>query len=1182
MLIVESYSFGKSFVYYAKCSIQKITMKTLGIDLGVNSLGWAIIDQEKPSKKGVISASGVRIFKEGVDNLGQGEREMSPNAARRMARQRRRQGFRRKLRKNRTLDLLHKHGMSPGSAQDLKDEPQKFTEWFKLNPYQLRHEGLTRVLSPLEFGRAIYHIAQRRGFQSNSRQALAAEASEKSKIMEGAADKPGITTLAAKLEETGQTLGSYLHGLYPAHGAPFEYKDERIRNRWTSRRMYIDEFERLWTVQSSFDSKRYTFELREKLGGRKRQKPSEESKEIYQHDGELFFQRPLKSQKSTIGKCSFERSKPRMPKSHPLFEEARAWQFINTILVDGEMLVEQHRQKAWLWLRSKDKAPKFAQLRRHLKLADAYLNFNYLDDHKLPACPTLAKFSGKKVFGNSWWDLSEKEQEDRWHVIQSADDVTWLTLYATSYWKLSEANAAFVGRRLALDDGYGNLSRMVIKQILPFLRDGLVYSEAVALGGVARSFGENWKDVSHVERGEIKSEVLKLVRKGDVKGYIEPLRIWLENHYSLSDKQLDKLYHHSVDQSQVTGQRKINTTLAQDIAIDGLRNPVVMVALYELRRVVNSLVDTYGHKEGAPFDLIKLEMGKSLKGNKSSRQNTVRQQKANRERNEAAAEWLEENTYDNTYSNRLKYKLWKECEHICPYSGDTISEINLFGENPDFEIEHIHPYSRTLNDSFSNVALCRTDINREKDNKTPYEFYSQKGTAEWEQAKARALSVFKNSREYPKRYNKFKRFVAEHLDDDFISRQLNDMRYAARESRKLLQQISTNREDVLVLPGRLTSDLRHLWGLNSLLNDSPEDTPDERAKNRADHRHHAVDAIVVACSTRGNFHRLSEWNKYADRRTDRFNVKLPWESFRLDVNKSLQSILVSYRQNNRVLTVGKVITEKPGLGGNKTYTNDMRSARGQLHKETIYGKRVLAAGSQGFHVRKSVADITDYKKLQKVVDAGVRAALGEVLWENQIDPSDPKAKYPKGTFTGMDANGKTTYKAVMPNRRGDEVPIKHVRIRENLSNAEQLKDDVNQYVNPRNNHHVLIYETHEGALAEDVVTLWTAADRKNSNQSLIQLPEDGADIVTVMMVDDLFLLDLPADEDVLNWEPHKLSDHLYRVQKLSSMYYTFRHHLASTLKYDDQQKSMQSFGAFVRANPIKVNILQNGKIARIV
>ncbi|MBL4653707.1 MAG: hypothetical protein JKY53_12730 [Flavobacteriales bacterium] len=223
----------------------------LGLDLGTNSIGWAIIEDTKHKILGL----GSLIFPMGVDNLGDGDNELSKNASRTDARGKRRQFFRQRLRKKVLLKALSKHKMCPLTVEDFKvwKKTKQFPEdklktWFALNPYELRTKALSEKLSLEELGRVFYHLIQRRGFLSNSRKGGKDDgAIFKGKPKEG---KIGINETLQSIEDN--TLGSYLYKIYPKENEPFQDGLERIRNRYTTRQMYIDEFETIWESKNSF------------------------------------------------------------------------------------------------------------------------------------------------------------------------------------------------------------------------------------------------------------------------------------------------------------------------------------------------------------------------------------------------------------------------------------------------------------------------------------------------------------------------------------------------------------------------------------------------------------------------------------------------------------------------------------------------------------------------------------------------------------------------------------------------------------------------------------------------------------------------------------------------------------------------------------------------------------------
>lgn len=241
--------------------------KILGLDLGTNSIGWALIDDAQNKIVGV----GSRIFPMGVENLGDGENEMSKNASRTGARGIRRQFFRKRLRKKILLKALSEHKMCPLVETDFSEWKQtkqfpseKLATWFALNPYELRQKALLEKLNLEEIGRIFYHLIQRRGFLSNSRKG----GSEDGAIFTGNAKdgKIGITETQEKIED--KTLGAYLFDIYPKENEPFQYGLERIRNRYTTRKMYVDEFELIWESQKQYHLN-FNEDLKTLFGGRK-------------------------------------------------------------------------------------------------------------------------------------------------------------------------------------------------------------------------------------------------------------------------------------------------------------------------------------------------------------------------------------------------------------------------------------------------------------------------------------------------------------------------------------------------------------------------------------------------------------------------------------------------------------------------------------------------------------------------------------------------------------------------------------------------------------------------------------------------------------------------------------------------------------------------------------------------
>ena len=1123
--------------------------KILGLDLGTNSIGWALIEDNQNKILGL----GTRIFPMGVENLGDGEGEISKNASRTGARGVRRQFFRRRLRKQILLKALSENKMCPLEASDFQEWKrnkrfpiEKLATWFALNPYELRQKALIEKLSLEEIGRIFYHLIQRRGFLSNSRKG----GSDDGTIFKGnpKEGKIGITETQKNIED--KTLGTYLFEIYPKENQPFQDGLERIRNRYTTRKMYVDEFELIWNKQAQFHAE-LTNELKTLFGGRKL--------DGYKEDGILFHQRPLRSQKHLVGNCSFEPRKTKCPISAIPFEQFRVWQWVNTVEYNGKKISQEEKEKIVEFLFANEK-PEFKKIRKVIGKESAEFKFNYKDDDKIVGTHTISNLSNKKYFGKKWFEFTEKEQEDIWHVLYFFDSKSNLKEYAIKNWNFTEEQAESISK-FNVKDGYASLSRKAISNILPFLKLGFTYDVAVVLGGIKNVFGSDWEKLSDEKRNFFYDNVYEIVRSKNKGGFIEIIKDILRNDYNISDNQLRKLYHHSATIDATELLEKLPVGRDADKDIQAIRNPIVITALFELRKLVNELIDEHGK-----IDEIKVEMARDLKISKSQRNKIRKEQKRLERENDRIKARLLEERQRITHDNILLYKLWEECKHTCPYTGKPISVTQLF--SGEVQIEHIHPWSRSLNDSFSNKTLCYADENRKKGNKTPFEFYGS-DEANWSAIKERALKLFSDTKEYPNAYQKFKRFVQQKFDDDFSTRQLNDTRYISKEAKNYLSKICNK---VTVSPGQATSNLRHKWGLNQILNDDNE-------KTREDHRHHAIDALVMACTKVSYVQELSKWNRY-NRGYDVKDFPMPWLSFWKDAEKAVNQILVSHKKVSNDITVRTHTTEKNG----KKHTNLGVAARGQLHKETVYGKRTFN-GEEAFHVRKPIESLETAKQIAKVVDESIRLLILKRV--NELG-GFVKDKVPANTFFIVDENGVKQPQIFLPNQNGAPVPILKVRVKENIGGAEKLKTNVNQWVNPRNNHHVLIYKDEKGNLKEEVVTFWTVVERKRTGQSVYQLPIDGKEMVTTLHINDMFLLGLSEDE--INWEnpDYKvLKEHLYRVQKLSSKFYEFRLVSEASIQNNFQPfyVRIQSFGdgktGWDTFNPIKVKISVSGKITKI-
>lgn len=1174
--------------------------KILGLDLGTNSAGWAVVDTKS---KNIIDA-GVRIFPEGVNR--EKGREVSKNEARRMARQRRRLYFRKALRKEKLTKILIPLGMFPRTDQFRVEvqrlvHDKRFQDFFRLDPYQYRKKASNgEKISLLELGRIFYQFSQRRGYREN----LQAPLDEKSNLNTGDLElgKVGIDETSRGIGRG--TLGQYLASLNP--------HQQRIRNRYTTRKMYLDEFEVIWEKQKIFYPEILTDELKVKLG-----EPNQ---------GVIFFQRPLRSQSFLKGKCSLEPEFDRISDSAPMFELYRMFAFINNLRIFGKELSSVERVKILdLFIVSGN--PKTVEAIRNLLLGkDVTIGLNYEDEVKLPSCKTISficEAKGKvykKKFVSILGTFNENQIfnelflfEEIWKLKKEARDSEWLNdRFQTTFKFDTEAASKLVKARFS--NKYGSLSRKAISRVLPYMFKGYSLSDSIILGGVRNVFGKKWLELPDDKKVLIEDNALSVAYTEKNELSLDKVRIVL-NEFSAPKNRLNRLYHSS-------DQRQRGTQITREeleTYINKMKNPIVRAVLFETKSLVNEIVKQYGE-----LDAIKIEMARELKKGKKEREKDQIRNFKNERENDECRDLLQEFGFATSGPNLLKMKLWRECRNTDPYTGETIGVNDLFIKNL-YQVEHIIPYSISLDDSFANKTLCRVEKNQEKGNKTPFEAFGN--TSNWLAMADRAFKLLP--------YQKAKRFVsAERYDlDDFISRQLNDVRYITKECASLLNAFAPTS----ITQGGVTSIIRKSWGLNGILNkryllldeykagrycvaiDQYDNIVENSMtawvkdfklrktieannakigitvwgnvnknffypdKSRIDHRHHAVDAIAVALSSTSILQKVSKLSAQGVEVHD-IDIEMPWDNFFSQADNSVAQILISYKNRRRIITewrkklfdknTGKVIVKN----GRNWYGQGL-SARDQLHNETNYGLYVDKDGVEYLHNRVSLESRKNFKQIEEIVDPAVRRSVYDHLISLGVDISNPKFEIPKSTaenpvyFSVSDDGRKMPL--VFLKGKSTQIPIKKVRIRGVSQNKIQLHN-INRYVEPGNNHHGLIYKDHNEDIKSVTVSFWEVVERMKQKEPVFKLPENGKEILSVFMSNNLFLLGLSGEID---WNNQVLlSQHLYRVQKISHWYFSFRKHEASTLDFEAEALNIRSPKGWLSANPIVVRVDKLGKI----
>lgn len=888
--------------------------RVLGVDLGANSVGVALIDVDE----GCILHTAVRVFPEGMegsDKDWENGKEQSRAQKRREARMQRRQFRRRQRRLLKIFHCLQRYGLLPlGQPQEtlnqLDRELSNLHQQHSVLPYFLRARALDHPLMPHELGRALYHLAQRRGFVSNRKTAPKTDE-------DAGRVKETIRGLWAEMASAGsRTLGEHLAKQDPHH--------RRLRGGacWTHRDMYKQEFEAIWNAQA----------------------PHHPVLTPARHDElfhAMFYQRPLKDQSWRVGECDLERGQKRAPLRLLEVQRFRYFDALNNLrLYTPEFQLRpftpEERARIVCLLESQEKVT-FAAIKKLIGAKSCRFSIEEGGEKQIPGNATAARISA--IVPVLWASLSEPQRADFVEDIGDGDrnptdeDVERC---AREKWSLTEDES----RRLSeirLPQDHASYSLAAIRKLLPLLEQGMAT-------GAARfeAFPEQ--------------------------------KIAAEPQPSLAP---------------VSAVRQLKQ----------LRNPAVLRSLSELRKMANAVI----HRYGKP-DYIHVELARELRRNKKDRMElTQRNRKNEKGRELARAELLKHGIARPSRDDIEKYLLWQECGTIDPYSGEEISLQALF-DQPRFEVEHIIPFSRSLDNTFQNKTLCRNDFNKQKGNRTPHEVFG--GAAKWDE-------ILERVRKSGNR-KKLLRFQMTETDEDkllgeFTERQLTDTKYASKLAAQYVGTLyggivdAAGTKRVVTCAGEVTAYLRRAWNLNRILSETPE-------KSREDHRHHAVDAVAVALASHKWIKALSDFSKTSLSRRPLANAVIPdpWPGFRDEVRTQiLERTVVSHRPEKKLY--------------------------GALHEETIYGKPRLENGKQVVHVRKPVVSLTTRAAIEEIVDPIVRESVMRhfgICCEDSRKFSEDPPRLPSG------------------------VPIKKVRIRRSLTTVTVGAGARQRSVATGDNHHM--------------------------------------------------------------------------------------------------------------------------------
>lgn len=1313
--------------------------KILGLDLGVSSIGWALVNEaENKDEKSSIIRLGVRVNPLTVDEKGNFEtgKSITTNADRTLKRSMRRNLQRYKLRREALIDTLKSHGWISDSS--ILAESGKDTTFQTL---KLRAKAAVEEISLEELARVFLNINKKRGYKSsrklnkseNTDEGSLIDGMETARILseesitpgeysyrllcEGKGEKnlpefyksdleneferiwtfqrqfyPDIMTdtlkeelrgksekqtwaicekpfniagikrtskgkelakenylwrslalkeqldleqLAVVLQKVNAQLkksDSYLgkisdrsKELYFKHQTAGQYQLEQLlkdphsslRNQVFYRQDYMEEFDRIWETQSRFHPE-LTQEMRNTI------------RNII-----IFYQRPLKSQKSLVAYCEFEKGRKVCPKSSPVFQEFKIWQMLNNLKIEGmyldidakqllfkELSIQKELSKTdvlkILFGKSKGHDMNFRKLegnRTQATLFQAYSRILSLSGHDeidfskgadAIIEKTAAVFSALGIgTGILTFDSSKsgKDMENEplyrlWHLIYSYTEDSSKTGYDSLVRKLHDEFGfdPEYGKILAavtFEDDYGSLSTKAMCRILPYMKKGMEYSAACTEAGYR-----------HSQRSLTKEEI-------ESREYKDRLDILPKNT---------------------------------------LRNPVVEKILNQMINVVNGVIDTYGKP-----DEIRVELARELKKNAAERQSMTEAINRSTKENKDIEEKLKQD-FGLTHVSRndiTRYKLYHELailKYHTLYSNTYISPTELFSKR--FDIEHIIPQSRLFDDSFANKTLESKDINITKGDMTALDFVTDKyGQEGLEEYRSRVEILFKNNAISKTKYRNLLR-TGKDIPENFIQRDLRDTQYISKKALEMLGDIA---KSVVATSGEITARLREDWGLVDVLKELNWDKydklglteyyndPDGRRISRIkdwtkrnDHRHHAMDALTVAFTRRSIIQYLNTLNAKDKEQQQEITSKgrlmppMPFDEIRSEAKRHLSDILISIKAKNKVVTRNVNKTKRKGGSNEKVQL----TPRGQLHNETVYGQilqyeckeekvgstfdadkiatvaceryrnalyqrlaqyggnpKKAFSGSNSLEKNPVFTDILHSEqvpqrvktvrlspvytirkqidpnlKIDKVIDSRIRRILTERLQEFGNDP--------KKAFSNLDENpiwlnkdkgiqikrvtisGPTSVYALHDKRNMLGTPI--------VNN--QGKTIPSDFVSLSNNHHIAIFIDPDGNLQEQPVPFMEAVARVSLGDPVIDKThnaKEGWKFLFSMKQNEYFVF--PNNEtgfdpntiDLLNPINYPaISQNLYRIQKLATKDYHFRHHLETTVTDNNELKGI--------------------------
>ena len=1159
----------------------------LGLDLGTNSIGWALIEVDENNIPIRIIAMGSRIIPLSTNDKDEFQRGLSitKNQSRTISRTQRKGYDRKQLKKTDLKRVLNKYNIFP--SEELLKLPM--LDLWKLRSYSANPN---ENISAEQLGRILYMLNQKRGYKS-ARGEANADKKDTDYVQ-------AVKGRYAQLKDRGQTIGQYFYeGLSTAFSDKNNQQYFRVKEEVYPREAYIEEFDTIIAAQKNkhdFLTDKVIHQLRNEI---------------------IYFQRKLKSQKKLVSICEFEgfnktvfdkeKNKNKVvfvgpkvaPKTSPLFQLCRIWEVVNTITLKiknpegskykwGEKIPDLKEKEVLADYLFKNENLSFSKLLEilELKKENVYVNkqilkgikgnetyatlHSILGDHELlkfdvsiitsdHTAILVDKKTGEIIEERSGLELDASIEKEPlyqlWHTIYSLKDLDECKNALIKRFGFDEEIAEKLSRIDFNKQGFGNKSNKSMRKILPFLMEGYDYSQSCSWAG----------------------------------------------------------YNHSNSLTKDEKEQQITLDRLELLPKNSLRQPIVEKILNQMINVVNTILEQYGK----PHE-IRVELARELKQSKDERNETDLQNSKNKKLNEEIGKRLDELGLPVTKRYIQKYKFIfpslsknlkdAQVNNQCIYCGETFNLTEALSGDA-YDVDHIVPKALLFDDSQTNKVLVHRKCNSTKTNQTAYDYIATKGDEhvriyseridDWfkrgiiSYSKMQRLKV--SHKEYLERKNIGKETETDKkLWENFIDRQLRDTQYISRKSREILQKVCNN---VMTTEGGVTAKLRNLWGWDDVLMNLQipkykelgqtiiKEWTSEHGKRkhqkeeienwtkRDDHRHHAIDALVIACTKQGFIQRINTLNssETKDLMTKEiedakivFNEKTTLLEKYLKAQKPFSTkevmneadkVLISFKAGKKVAT----ITKFKATGKNKK--TGVIVPRGALHEQSVYGKIKIIENDKPLKYL--------FENSDKIVNPRVKELIEKRLSENENNSKKALSTLKKTPIFLNEEKTETLEKASCYNQatvlkyklqnlkasqaddivdgrvkilvkerlaqfgnkekeafknplwfnEEKQIPIITVRLfaRPDADNLQTIKKDKHGkdigFVLTGNNHHIAIYEDKDNKLVQHSCTFWHAVERKKYN--IPAVIRDSSEVWGQLLDKELpesFLNKLPADK----------------------------------------------------------------------